>query len=336
MRSSTILLRFVSRTVERSIKAIEQSEASGARVRRSIGTPLLKNFTPFIMLDHFLLSESSGFPDHPHRGQETITYMLKGRMDHEDFTGGKGTIGPGDLQFMTAGKGIVHAEIPRFDKEKGGNIGVVEGLQLWVDLPETLKKTKPRYRDLRASEIPVAKDDSGEVEVKVISGKSLNVDSVKDLTYTPLWFLDVKISPGGGSFQQAIPKDHNSVLYILEGLISVDKKVYSPYSALLLGTDGDGIELSAVDKPTRFILLTGKVLHQPIFQQGPFVETSELQLDKAYLDYNSFSNGFERAENWESEISKRLPRKKSTESLIFRFIRYVVKLKNLRNQQNAP
>jgi redox-sensitive bicupin YhaK (pirin superfamily) len=288
------------------------------------------------MLDHFKLSESTGFPDHPHRGQETITYMLKGRMDHEDFTGGKGSIGPGDLQFMTAGNGIVHAEIPRIDKKKDGDIGVVEGIQLWIDLPETQKHTKPRYRDLRASEIPVAKDDSGKVEVKVISGKSLNVDSVKDLAYTPLWFLDVKISPGGGYFQQAIPKDHNSVLYILEGKLSVDKKVYSPYFTLLLGTEGDGIEVSTVDKFTRFILLTGKILHQPIFQQGPFVETSEFQLDQAYFDYNSFSNGFERAENWESEISKRLPRKKNTKSLIFRFIRYLAKLKNSRNKQKTP
>lgn len=323
MRSSKSVFQFVSRAVNRSIKAIEQSDGSGAYVRRSIGTPLLRNFTPFILLDYFKLSKNSGFSDHPHRGQETVTYMLRGRMDHEDFTGGQGTIGPGDLQIMTAGKGIVHAEIPRFDEDKDNE--TVEGLQLWIDLPAAQKHVEPRYRDLRATEIPVIENNLKKIKVKIISGSSMGVDSVKDLTYTKLWFLDIELSSTSGNFQQTVPKDYNSLLYILEGKLSLNGKIYSPHSALLLDTEGDGIEVTAETQLTRFILLAGKALNQPIFQQGPFVEISEFQIDQAYTDFNNFSNGFEHAKNWESKISKRLPSQKSDTSLLFRLIRYFLK-----------
>src|SRR5690606_31441282 len=134
------------RSIQKVVKAISQSEGSGARVRRSIGTPQLRNFSPFLMLDHFTIGKGAGFPDHPHRGQETITYLLSGSVDHEDFAGHKGTIGPGDLQFMTAGRGIVHAEMPGQQSEDAeGGIQENTGMQLWVDLPKELKFCEPRY-----------------------------------------------------------------------------------------------------------------------------------------------------------------------------------------------
>lgn len=148
----------------------------------------------------------------PHRGQETITYLLQGGVDHEDFTGNAGSLGPGDLQFMTAGRGIMHAEMPRQNPDGSPNVG----LQLWVDLPEHLKSCEPRYRDLRAAEIPEATSEDEKVTVKVISGQSHGVDSVKDLAYTPVWILDVRVRPGGG-IAQPLPKGWNAFAYTLEG-----------------------------------------------------------------------------------------------------------------------
>jgi redox-sensitive bicupin YhaK (pirin superfamily) len=200
------------RAIRQAFLAIEQGEGAGARVRRSIGTMKLRNFSPFLMLDHFTIGKGAGFPDHPHRGQETITYLLSGGVDHEDFAGNKGTIGPGDLQFMTAGKGIMHAEMPHENPDGSPNVG----MQLWVDLPAKLKMCEPRYRDLRASEIPSASLDDGRVTVKVISGQSHGVDSVRDLAYTPVWILDIKIKPGG-KITQPLPQGWNAFAYTLGG-----------------------------------------------------------------------------------------------------------------------
>lgn len=148
----------------------------------------------------------------PHRGQETITYLLQGGMDHEDFAGNAGSLNPGDLQFMTAGRGIMHAEMPRQNPDGSPNVG----LQLWVDLPQHLKSCEPRYRDLAAAEIPEATSDDGKVTVKVISGQSYGVESVKDLAYTPVWILDVTVRPGG-TITQPLPKGWNAFAYTLEG-----------------------------------------------------------------------------------------------------------------------
>ena len=207
--TTTMTLPRAIRTV---LLAAEQSEGMGARVRRSIGTPSLRRLSPFLMLDHFSVSPGAGFPDHPHRGQETITYLLSGAFDHEDFAGNKGTINTGDLQFMTAGRGIMHAEMPAQNKDGSPNVG----LQLWVDLPQKLKDCEPRYRDLRAKEIPEVQADDGRVNIKVISGQSYGVDSVKELAYTPVWILDVRIRPGG-KVLQGLPAGWNSFAYTLEG-----------------------------------------------------------------------------------------------------------------------
>lgn len=237
----------VPRAIRQAFLAVEQAEGAGARVRRSIGTAKLRNFSPFLMLDHFSIAPSAGFPDHPHRGQETITYLLSGAVDHEDFAGNKGTIWPGDLQFMTAGRGIMHAEMPHHeppDPETGIAPPIV-GMQLWVDLPQRLKKCEPRYRDLRASEIPKVTLDDGKVEVKIISGQSHGVDSVQELAYTPVWLLDVLIKPGG-SILQNLPKGWNAFAYTLQGNATnfgtgKTEQVVKQYHNVVFEQEGDGI-----------------------------------------------------------------------------------------------
>ena len=300
-----------TRAIRKIFTAIEQAEGAGARVRRSIGTPQLRNFSPFLMLDHFSIKPGAGFPDHPHRGQETITYLLSGGVDHEDFAGNKGTIGPGDLQFMTAGRGIMHAEMPRQNPDGSANVG----LQLWVDLPAKLKSCEPRYRDLRAEEVPMAEVDGGKVKVKVISGRSGGVDSVKDLAYTPVWILDVEIQRGG-RLSQEIPAGWNCFAYVLEGRVVVgregERQVAEQYSNVVFERDGgEGVEFS-VDEgeegKARLVLIAGEVLDQKVVQYGPFVLNSQEEVYQAFSDFQNHENGFERGKGWESEIGKSMAR----------------------------
>ncbi|KAF2636565.1 RmlC-like cupin [Massarina eburnea CBS 473.64] len=295
------------RKIQKAFLAAEVSEGAGARVRRSVGSPHLRNFSPFLMLDHFTVQQGAGFPDHPHRGQETVTYLLSGAVDHEDFAGNKGTIHAGDLQFMTAGRGIVHAEMPRPD---GAEAPI--GMQLWVDLPKELKSCEPRYRDLRGSEIPTAEGDDGKVSVKVISGRAYGVDSLKELAYTPVWLLDFTVKPGG-KVKQSLPKGWNAFAYLLDGttIFSTDgvSRPVEKYHNVVFDKNGDSIEAQvdeSAEKESRFILVAGLPLDQPIVQYGPFVVTSRDEVMQAMSDYQSHSNGFERAHNWESEIGKHM------------------------------
>jgi len=292
-----------ARTIRKILLAAQQSEGQGATVRRSIGTASLRNLTPFLMLDHFTVSPGAGFPDHPHRGQETITYLLRGAVDHEDFAGNAGTIGPGDLQFMTAGRGIVHAEMPA---ARGG--GASEGLQLWVDLPRELKMCEPRYRDLRAAEIPEVHADEGRVRVKVISGRSHGVDSVRDLAYTPVWILDVEVRPGG-TVTQEVPSGWSAFAYVLSGtaVFGAARKSVGPFHNVVFEGDGDNVVASVeadAAEPARFVLVAGQPLDQEVVQYGPFVLDSKEGVYQALMDYQERRNGFERAEGWRSEIGK--------------------------------
>ncbi|KAK9380258.1 RmlC-like cupin domain-containing protein [Kockiozyma suomiensis] len=289
------------RSLAKVFLAIEQAEGQGAKVRRSVGTAKLRNFSPFLLLDHFSVGPKAGFPDHPHRGQETITYLLHGQVDHEDFTGSAGTIDEGDLQFMTAGKGIMHAEMPRPQKD-GSN---VVGLQLWVDLPERLKSVEPRYRDLRKDEIPIAKPND-KVDIKVISGESYGVKSVQDLAYTPVWMLDMTIRPGG-YVSQHLPTDFNAFAYVLEGDIMIGTDKVAQYHNAVFDRNGDGVEISVpeeFEKPARVVVIGGQVLEQQVVQYGPFVAVSKDKIYEAVMDFQSASNGFERARGWESKIAK--------------------------------
>lgn len=236
----------VPRAIRQAFLAIEQSEGAGARVRRSIGTPRLRNFSPFLMLDHFTIAPGAGFPDHPHRGQETITYLLEGAVDHEDFAGNSGTIEAGDLQFMTAGRGIMHAEMPRQNKDGSANVG----MQLWVDLPEKLKKCEPRYRDLRAAEIPVIEVDDKKVKIKIISGQSHGTDSVQELAYTPVWIFDITIKPGG-KVTQPLPVGWNAFAYTLKGSTTFgageEKTTVGQYHNVVFEQKGDTVSAEVVD-----------------------------------------------------------------------------------------
>ncbi|KAF2153341.1 pirin-like protein-like protein Prn3 [Myriangium duriaei CBS 260.36] len=296
------------RKIHKVFEAVEQAEGAGARVRRSVGSPQLRRLSPFLMLDHFSIAPGAGFPDHPHRGQETITYLLSGGVEHEDFAGHRGIIGPGDLQFMTAGRGIVHAEMPVENKDGSSNVG----LQLWVDLPEKLKDCEPRYRDLKGEEVPLARSEDGKVEVKVISGRAYGTDSVADLAYTPVWLLDVTVRPGG-TFAQPIPYRWNGFIYTLSGTAtfgsSPDARVVGPYHNVVLEQEGDAVVVgvdAGADEEARFVLVAGSPLDQEIVQYGPFVGTKREDIHKAIFDYQSFANGFERAKGWESEIGKRM------------------------------
>ena len=345
----------IPRLIRTAFLAVEQAEGAGARVRRSIGVPQLRNFSPFLMLDHFSVSPGAGFPDHPHRGQETITYLLRGGMEHEDFAGHRGVLRPGDLQFMTAGRGIVHAEMPakpavdgsagsgsaRRKNEDGGDgddDGTSVGLQLWVDLPAALKGCEPRYRDLRAEEIPEAAADGGRVRVKVISGESHGVESARDLAYTPVWLLDVEVQPGG-RIVQPLPAGWNAFAYTLEGEVLFGKaeegedeegkggddaaqrqrrqqqqqqqrqRRVGPYHNVVFEPQGEAVYAAVdekADKSARFVLVAGTPLDQKVVQYGPFVLTSQEEVYKAFMDYQTYSNGFERARGWQSEIGKRM------------------------------
>ncbi|KAI9698334.1 MAG: hypothetical protein M1820_007496 [Bogoriella megaspora] len=296
----------IPRKINFTFLARETPEGAGATVRRSIGSPRLRNLSPFLMLDHVSISPGAGFPDHPHRGQETITYLLHGAIDHEDFAGNKGTIETGDLQFMTAGRGIVHAEMPRQNPDGSPNVG----MQLWVDLPKKLKMCEPRYRDLRAKEIPTAEVDDGKVVVKVISGRSYGVDSVQELAYTPVWLLDVSIKPGG-KIKQRLPRGWNAFAYVLQGETTLGigdeaQKVAKWHNAVFQ-QQGDEViaEVSKeAEEMARFVLVAGMPLDQKIVQYGPFVLNSQEEVYQAMRDYQSHENGFERARDWESEIGK--------------------------------
>lgn len=235
----------------------------------------------------------------------TVTYLLNGAVDHEDFAGNAGTIEAGDLQFMTAGRGIMHAEMPRQNADGSANVG----LQLWVDLPANLKMCEPRYRDLRAKEIPRV-DVDDKVHVKVISGQAAGVDSVQDLAYTPVWLLDVEVKPGG-SFAQPLPKGWNAFAYQLEGSAlfgSGDAKTkVDQYHNCVFEQEGDTVVVEvpadAAEK-ARFVLIAGQVLDQKVVQYGPFVLNTPEEVRSALMDYQFHMNGFERAKDWQSEIGK--------------------------------
>ncbi|KAF9912211.1 hypothetical protein BX616_010390 [Lobosporangium transversale] len=224
-----------ARYITKSIYAAERPEGMGAIVRRSLGTREMRHHDPFLLLDEFYLNpEKSGFPDHPHRGFETVTYMLRGQMQHEDFSGHKGTIGPGDLQWMTAGRGIVHCEMPIKDQAKKGNQeleqkefietkkiekeeeeeDMIHGLQLWVNLSHADKLCEPAYQGLRDSQIPRARPSEG-VEVKIIAGEAHGVQS-RVYTRTPTMYLDYQMKKNK-SVDVNIPRDYNGFIYMLSG-----------------------------------------------------------------------------------------------------------------------
>ncbi|RLV96265.1 Pirin [Spathaspora sp. JA1] len=295
-----------ARSIAKIVVGRQQSEGAGATVRRSIGVMNQRKFNPFLMFDHFSSSGANGFPEHPHRGQETISLILHGAMAHEDFTGSKGILYAGDLQFMTAGKGVVHSEMPVPNDDGSPTVG----LQLWVDLPNHLKDANPRYRDLRAWEIPEVTTDDGKVVIRVISGTSHGVESIKDLAYTPVHYYYYRVK-AGGEFKQELEPGFNYFLYVLNGkdlILNNDTKI-NQYENVFFEEQGDhftGKNLATTESKENeieFVLIGGKKLEQETVQYGPFVASSSQGIQKAVLDYQSARNGFERVRQWRTLIS---------------------------------
>ncbi|XP_068586704.1 pirin [Cebidichthys violaceus] len=283
------------RKVEKTVLSVEQSEGVGAHVRRSIGRKELRNLDPFLMLDEFRVSKPAGFPDHPHRGFETVTYVLEGITAHEDFCGHSGRLEAGDLQWMTAGQGVVHAEMPVSEEP-------VVGLQLWVNLPSRDKMVEPAYQELKSSEIP--KPSQGGVIVAVISGEALGAKS-KVYTRTPTLYLDFMLQTGA-LHVQPVPSGWTTFIYTLSGSVHVgpdeEQQKVEPHHTVVFG-DGDCIKAeNKGSEDSHFVLIAGEPIKEPVVQQGPFVMTTEEEIKQAFSDFKTAKNGFERAKNWRSKI----------------------------------
>eukprot|EP00057_Strongylocentrotus_purpuratus_P032835 XP_789037.2 PREDICTED: pirin isoform X1 [Strongylocentrotus purpuratus] len=287
----------VPRNVVKSVLSVEQSEGVGARVRRSIGRQELRNLDPFLLLDEFRVAAPAGFPDHPHRGFETVTYLLSGSGTHEDFAGHKGVMYPGDLQWMTAGRGIVHSEMPN-GKDTS------HGLQLWVNLAKEFKMVEPEYQELQAKNIPLGKKDG--VSVKVIAGEALG-KKAEVRTRTPTAYLDFTFE-SGAKLRQPVIKGNTAFVYILSGKAQFgtgeDKKEGEPHNTLVL-SDGDFLEVENTgSEPCHFVLISGTPINEPVVQYGPFVMNTEDEIQQAISDYRTARNGFEKARTWNSETGK--------------------------------
>ncbi|NP_001079619.1 pirin L homeolog isoform X1 [Xenopus laevis] len=287
------------RKVIKTVLSVEQSEGVGARVRRSIGRVELKNLDPFLMLDEFKGGKPAGFPDHPHRGFETVSYLLDGgSMAHEDFCGHVGRLDPGDLQWMTAGRGIVHAEMPCTTEP-------AHGLQLWVNLRSTEKMIPPQYQELKCSDIPKPSKDG--VTVAVISGECMDIKS-KVYTRTPTLYLDFKLEKNA-QHTQAIPKGWTAFIYTLSGVISVgppdaQQKIEAHHTAVL--DDGDRAHFENQNEElSHFVLIAGEPIKEPVVQHGPFVMNTREEIAKTIEDFSLGINGFEHAHTWKSKIGKK-------------------------------
>ncbi|XP_054793287.1 pirin-like protein At1g50590 [Prosopis cineraria] len=285
------------RPVVRKFLARPQHEGVGAVVRRSIGRFELKYFDPFLVLDEFSVTAPAGFPDHPHRGFETVTYMLQGAVTHEDFEGHKGTIEAGDLQWMTAGRGIVHSEMPAAQ-------GTQKGLQLWINLPSKYKMIEPRYQEMLSKDIAEASKDG--IKVRVIAGEALGTKSPIQ-TRTPTMYLDFTLKPGS-HLQQPIPESWNAFVYVLEGegvFGSPKSQPVTSHHILLLGSSGNCLEAwnRSSSKVVRFILVGGEPLGEPLVQFGPFVMNTQEEIDQTVSDFENCVNGFEKASHWRSEAA---------------------------------
>jgi redox-sensitive bicupin YhaK (pirin superfamily) len=270
------------RTVTRVIRGTPTSDGAGVRLTRVIGGPVLADLDPFLLLDEFGSDSPddyiAGFPDHPHRGFETVTYMLDGRMRHRDNQGNSGLLGPGSIQWMTAGRGIVHSEMPEQEE------GLMRGFQLWVNLPASDKMTEPRYQDIAANDIPEVKLDDG-VRVRVLSGQFDDVTGpVAGVAVQPL-YLDIELPPAA-SVTPRIPENHTAFLYVFEGSLvaGATEETVDKHELAVLG-DGREVSLVAGDGGARTILVAGRPLGEPVARYGPFVMNTREELQQAFEDF---------------------------------------------------
>jgi quercetin 2,3-dioxygenase len=267
-----------ARKISRVIEPQGVVEGAGVRLKRSIGTRALDYLDPFLLLDHFQSKNpadyQAGFPLHPHRGIETVTYLLAGAVRHRDSVGNAGEIGAGDLQWMSAGRGIMHEEMPQVRPEG------VAGFQLWVNLPAKQKMSAPRYQNIHAAEIPELGRDNG-ATVRVIAGTVDGVSGpITGIVAEPT-YLDVSLA-GGGTFAQPIPCGHSAFAYVFEGEARVgagDGKIVGAPKLVVWG-DGDSIEVRAEKTPARFLLVSGQPLNETIARYGPFVMNTQEEIQQ--------------------------------------------------------
>ena len=279
-----------TRTLQQIIPAIATSDGGGVKLRRSLGQSQTLRVDPFLMLDEFSSANAddyiAGFPDHPHRGFETVTYMLDGHMLHQDYLGNRGDLKSGGAQWMKAGRGIIHSEMPQQES------GRMRGFQLWINLPAREKMQPASYQDVQPDEIPThTLADGGEVKVIAgtadIEGKTIS-GPIQGIS-TQALILDVRL-PAGGQFKQVIPAGQNAFVYSYEGRILIglenQQRVLEPQSAGELSA-GDEIQIQAGDQTAAFLLLAARPLREPIVQYGPFVMNTREEIEQAMADYRN-------------------------------------------------
>jgi quercetin 2,3-dioxygenase len=278
------------RPVSRIVTAHRQTEGGGFVVRRPYPSEGLALVDPFLLLDEmgpveYGPGEAVGAPDHPHRGFETVTYLLEGEMEHEDSAGHAGSLRPGDVQWMTAGSGVVHSELPSSAiREKGGR---VHGFQVWVNLPRRDKLMERRYQEIPAARIPVGRSEDGLAEVRVVAGEALGARAVIE-TRTPIFFQDWTLRPGA-RVTLPLPKEHQASAYVFSGEALVGDVRVAEGQLALLGP-GDAVELGApttASAPARLLLLSGVPLREPVARYGPFVMNTPEEIHQAIVDFQA-------------------------------------------------
>jgi len=282
------------RSIQKIIQTQQQREGGGFIVRRPLGNSRLPHLDPFLMLDHmgpvtYAPGEAIGAPDHPHRGFETVTYILHGGFHHKDSVGNEGRLRPGWVQWMTAGSGVIHSEMPVDELlEKGG---LSEGFQLWVNLPAKDKMIVPRYQDTPPEKIPKVKTPDNLVEVVIIAGESLGVSAVIE-TRTPILYLDIHLTKGG-FFQQKIPQNYNCFGYIYRGKgnFGLDKTIVKNSESFVLDGAGEIFTMEATEEDCSLLLLGGCPINEPIVKYGPFVMNTQKEIQQAFSDFQNGNFG---------------------------------------------
>ena len=268
--------------VKKIVKAIQTSDGAGVKLKRSLGVPELDFIDPFLMFDEFGSENKddyiAGFPAHPHRGIETVTYMLAGRFKHEDSTGSKDEMGPGSVQWMTAAGGIIHSEMPIMKE------GKLHGFQLWVNMPAKLKMSRPSYQKIKPKEIPEFNDK--EKKIKIIAGRYKGEIGPAKGFVEPI-YLDIELEKEK-IFDYTIPSSHNIFVYLVYGEIKIGSKIHDKLqnSTLISLTNGNRLKISSVKK-SQFLIIAGKPIGEPIARGGPFVMNTKQEILKAVEDYHS-------------------------------------------------
>jgi len=268
-----------TRLIKQIVKGIETSDGSGVNLTRIIGSPSLNMLDPFLLLDEFGSNDPNdyigGFPPHPHRGFETITYMLNGKFQHKDSAGNEGYLTDGSVQWMTAGKGVIHSEMPEQTE------GLVRGFQLWLNLPKEKKMIEPAYNDIPSDKIPIVNVPGG--QVKIISGTFLGITG-PGISHTGVLYYDISLD-NGSDITVPIEDGWNSFCYVYEGGISCGQSVSKGHLAVL-GTE-DIFRCTAIENNTRFILVAGMPLNEPVARGGPFVMNTRHEILQAFEDYQT-------------------------------------------------